>query len=996
MCDESWLLSVSIPDVRLRRDGRRRAAARSLSKSFSDRPGPRRAGLVGGVLAVVLAALALTAIPARPERAEAAPPGDVQSLLNQLSAAAAGWGVKLTGISLEDLRGGRRWAVNGEQAMSFLSSAKLPWAVMAAATSGAGAVEPYAYPVFANSDNDAAGRLIDLAGGIERVNRYWYPTLGMTGSCDQRWNSGATREYSGQCGYAANPVFDLAHGHTFYNYNTADDMTTLLGRLWRGQVPGLDAGGRARVLEWSTWPVAAWAPDGDGTITGYLPPWTWPDVHHKIGWYFDPFLAASDIGIVDVPSTTYALAIAAYGGQSSAAQADFLSWASCEVYRTFSGDGGWNCSTRSYDAGPGRLDLDVAWAPAGTSTWRPIPSGRTSAVVTHATAIDVRVTVGPAGLGGDEVTVHSTAPGCDRTLAVTQPGAPLSYVCQLVVSGTTPSAQRWTAVASSDGATGASNSAGALLGATEPDYELSWQVQSAFGGAWSSTGPADVAAGTDPRWHLLVTNRTAGPLGLDASLSATGLVAVPCTDAAGSGVVHVDVAPGATREIICAGRLGAAAGALGGAATVTLAAPGAPARQLPPVSLGALGAVADAAGVPGAVPSGFVPAGPTRILDTRPAAGGSGPVPAGSSVVVAVPEGALPAGVPLAAIRAVAVNLTATEAVAAGYLTLHRADEAPPLASNVNVVPGEDAPDLGVITTDGAGRFAIAASTTTQVVVDLVGLFVDPAAVPGALRYHPVTPRRVHDTRTSGQGPLTPVGGTPATRTIPVRGAGLAVPSSALAVVVTATATGGAGPGWLAVHPEPAWPGTSNVNFATGDTRANTAMAPIGTDGAIRVTAGTATDAVIDVIGYFDAQPDGQWFVPLGNQRVADSRFSAVGPLQAGESRIAVVASASPTQPAAALISLPWPILGAWVTSTITEPTTPGFYLLWAGGWTPLPLASSQNVGPGQTRANGLPVAITPGTAPDGGPTASLAIHAGTVGPSQWVLDVAGVFVGST
>jgi hypothetical protein len=312
------------------------------------------------------------------------------------------------------------------------------------------------------------------------------------------------------------------------------------------------------------------------------------------------------------------------------------------------------------------------------------------------------------------------------------------------------------------------------------------------------------------------------------------------------------------------------------------------------------------------------------------------------------------------------------------------------------VAPGEDAPDLAVITTDGYGRFAVFASTTSQVVVDLVGLFVDPAAVPAALGYHPMTPARVYDSRTSGQGPLSPAGGAPATRVVPVRGAGLAVPATARAVVVTATATGAASAGWLAVHPDAGWPGTSTVNYLAGDTRANAAIVPVGVDGAIRVSAGATTDAVVDVIGWFDGAADGQQFVPLGNQRVVDTRYGGPGPLQPGAARVATITSSSPTVPAAALISLPWPVRGAWVTSTITAPTAAGHYLLWAGGGTPLPLASSQNVAPGQTRANGLPVALTASRAPDGAPTTGLAVFAGTSGPSHWVLDVAGVFVGGS
>jgi hypothetical protein len=457
----------------------------------------------------------------------------VDELLGKVAAAAPEWGVRLTGIAVENLRSGGRWAVNGDQQMSFMSSAKLPWAIMAAATVDTAEVERYAYPVFANSDNDAAGSLIDLAGGIDRVNRYWYPTLGMSGSCHQRWNAGAVREYSGVCGYPTNPVFDLANGHEFWNHNTPNDLTTVMGRLWRGEIPGLDAAARARLLEWSTWPVAAWAPDGDGTITGHLPAWTWPSVHHKVGWFFDPYQSASDVGIVDVAAATYAVAIAAYGGESTAAQADFMSWASCQIYRTLTGDTAWACPPRVFARPPGRLDLAVNWTPSGgatspsptststtttggmtpttdpaaamrtpttappTSSASPtapvrtdIPSGQTRLYATTASSVDVQVTIGPRGLRGDHVIVSSTSPDCSRRLPITGSGASISYTCRIsLTNGTPPVAQRWTAFTEG----GASASAGAIFVANSVDGQAGLQVQS------SPTNTANVQEQLDGR-----------------------------------------------------------------------------------------------------------------------------------------------------------------------------------------------------------------------------------------------------------------------------------------------------------------------------------------------------------------------------------------------------------------------------------------------------------------------------------------------------------------
>ena len=52
----------------------------------------------------------------------------------RVAGAAPRWGVRLTGIAVEDLRSAERWAVNGDEQMSYLSSIKFAWAVMAAYT----------------------------------------------------------------------------------------------------------------------------------------------------------------------------------------------------------------------------------------------------------------------------------------------------------------------------------------------------------------------------------------------------------------------------------------------------------------------------------------------------------------------------------------------------------------------------------------------------------------------------------------------------------------------------------------------------------------------------------------------------------------------------------------------------------------------------------------------------------------------------------------------
>jgi hypothetical protein len=201
--------------------------------------------------------------------------------------------------------------------------------------------------VFSISSNDAAERLIELAGGLDAIDDWWYPALGMTSTCHQQWFG---QYYSGDCAPAAAPAFTAA-GVEFQNYSTADDMTEFLTRLWRGDVPGLNAEERQAVLEWSLLSPKDLDLEGDGTITGDLPPDVQGRVYHKVGWDFDDYLSASDVGIVDAPDATYAISLAAFNGTSSAAQQQFLSWASCGVYVAISGDSSWTCNPTPGAAG---------------------------------------------------------------------------------------------------------------------------------------------------------------------------------------------------------------------------------------------------------------------------------------------------------------------------------------------------------------------------------------------------------------------------------------------------------------------------------------------------------------------------------------------------------------------------------------------------------------------------------------------------------------------
>ncbi len=143
------------------------------------------------------------------------------------------------------------------------------------------------------------------------------------------------------------------------------------------------------------------------------------------------------------------------------------------------------------------------------------------------------------------------------------------------------------------------------------------------------------------------------------------------------------------------------------------------------------------------VGSGYSPITPVRMTDTRS--------PIGVPVAARVQPSQITAlsfpvmsGIPVNVDTAV-VNVTATESVGSGYLTVFPCDQPQPLASNLNIAPGETRANLVLSRLGAGGTICIVASAPMHVVVDLQGWF--PSATPPP----PVSaPERQHVDRTSG------------------------------------------------------------------------------------------------------------------------------------------------------------------------------------------------------------------------------------------------------
>ena len=146
----------------------------------------------------------------------------------------------------------------------------------------------------------------------------------------------------------------------------------------------------------------------------------------------------------------------------------------------------------------------------------------------------------------------------------------------------------------------------------------------------------------------------------------------------------------------------------------------------------------------------FLPLTPVRVLDTRTSSAtqlgdwdGDGPLQGGSTVAIPV-RSVVPAGSPVAV-----VNVTATRAAEAGFLTVYECDASLPNASNLNYLPGDfQARAASVYAPVSAdGQVCVYSSATTDLIVDVSGYS------PSDGSYVPRNPVRLADTRGAAPSP---------------------------------------------------------------------------------------------------------------------------------------------------------------------------------------------------------------------------------------------------
>ncbi len=232
---------------------------------------------------------------------------------------------------------------------------------------------------------------------------------------------------------------------------------------------------------------------------------------------------------------------------------------------------------------------------------------------------------------------------------------------------------------------------------------------------------------------------------------------------------------------------------------------------------------------------------PGRLLDTR---NGNHPVGPGGTVELSFPWLDPSA-------TAVTLNVTAVNATWPTFVSVYPSGSPTPIASNLNVVPGETVPNQ-VIVQLGANRSIklLNGNGFVHLVVDMVGYY----STNFGNWYVSIPPARAFDTRDVPNGGLTP------DIFIALDSWGEETDPVAITTVAgNLTGTNARNPQYVVVYPggQPI-PGTSNLNLDTGQTAANAVTVGVGREPLAenQRTINFAnnwgyTDIIFDVSGFF-------------------------------------------------------------------------------------------------------------------------------------------------
>jgi len=318
--------------------------------------------------------------------------------------------------------------------------------------------------------------------------------------------------------------------------------------------------------------------------------------------------------------------------------------------------------------------------------------------------------------------------------------------------------------------------------------------------------------------------------------------------------------------------------------------------------------------------------------------------------------------------------------IAGGYRDTNNVRHGYKRAAN-GTITGFEAPGAGT----GAGQGTVVGGFNAA--EQIAGAYIDASNVyhgfvlTPALQFIPIAPCRVADTR-NATGPF----GGPSiaghsSRDFVIPSSACGIPSQAAAYSLNVTVVPHGALGYLTVWPSgQSQPLVSTLNSLDGRIKANAAVVPAGSGGAISVFVTDTTDVVLDINGYFEASSSSTLaFYPLTPCRIADTRLPNAplgGPyLVGGQSRSLPILSSSCQIPSSAQAYS--------LNFTAVPRGSLGFLSAWPAGQ-PWPGVSTLNAPTGTVTAN---AAIVPA-----GSNGAIDVMSAPGSDTDVVIDVNGYF----
>ncbi len=339
---------------------------------------------------------------------------------------------------------------------------------------------------------------------------------------------------------------------------------------------------------------------------------------------------------------------------------------------------------------------------------------------------------------------------------------------------------------------------------------------------------------------------------------------------------------------------------------------------------------ADPSQVHPAAGSAYFPlSNPVRIVDTRSGLGvRRGPMLAGTELAVPVSTSLVPADA-----TSVVVEVSGTAAKGGTYLSVYSTGFGG-VATLPLTVQEPNATITSIVTLNAQHGFKLRnQAAQTDALVTVVGYFGAPGGA-GGLGYVPLASHRLLDTRIPSGGPKGPL---KPNQAVTVDTAPGGVPASASVAVVNITALNHNAGGYLTAYPSSS-PAVASVNYAVLS-RPNLTLVPLVNGTFVLQNRAATTDAMVDIVGYFDSSATARYVGLPAPVRIADTRSGNAAP-----HGVLTTGNAFDLD-AGGLYQVPYQVSGLWIgmtaIGTVANPLAGAGYLTIYPAGTAWPHASN-------------------------------------------------------